>query len=409
MLYVESLLSESLLEAPFYIGTWTLAFSFTYVAGTTVSVTPTLVATVPLECSVEISAGEALDDLTVLQNGAKGAVEFTSTVSGVTNLYVRLTLRSSFLGSTPVVDSIGLLVEQQTSLYTIATQILADGLAASSGSWEIDPELQKYLVPYLWLSPTEHRKALGQIAEAAGGVAFQDRLGSIRVQAGNYLTRDVELPVVDSIGEDRILNIASPVSKIKNRIQITTFPYAAQAEQALWTLTDDLLIDSGETRLFRVKWADYEAAIDCAISLVSTPAGATVTSSSFYSWGADFSILGSSAGQSLALSVRGKPLALSGQQIVERSDGFSIRKNGEKVLVIKENAMVQTEFIAGEIAQDILDVTAQESRDIELTWRGDPTLELGDKVSVVDVPGVIVTQEFNFNGALSASAQIRKI
>jgi hypothetical protein len=91
------------------------------------------------------------------------------------------------------------------------------------------------------------------------------------------------------------------------------------------------------------------------------------------------------------------------------TDGESVRRYGEKALVINDNNLIQTTEIAELIAESIVAITASASRDIDLDWRGDPTDELGDVVSVNGTHGVIVAQELNFNGALKASMQIRRV
>jgi len=408
MLLGETLLDEYLLESIAYTSTWELAYQFTYLAGTTVTVTPTMVATIPVGTSVEIWAGESTSAYALIENGVSSPVLFTSSTSGLKNLYVKLVLKSSQYGISPTVVSLGLLVAQSTSLYTIATQILADALTDSGGQWNVDQELQKYPIPYAWFDTVKHRYALGKVAEAAGGVAYQDRLGVVQIEAGNFILRQNGTNLF-TIGEDRILDAASPVSEVKNHIIIKTKPYAADTSTTVWTLEGDNEIDNGESRTFQAYFSDYDAVIDTASTLSSSPSGATITSETFYSWGASITVLGSSDGQVLTLSIAGNPLVIKGARVIEETDGGSIRRNGDKTLTIDDNNMIQSAVVAESIADDILVTTAEEKRDIVIEWRGDPTLELGDKGTVTGYEAVIVEQEFNFNGALSATARLRKV
>lgn len=408
MLLGESLLGEDILESLSYVATWSNSYQFDYLSGTTVSITPTLAASIPLGTEVQICAGESLVDCTALESGVKGQVLFTSPTSGLTNLYVKLNLFSSQTGLTPIVSSLELLVEQSTSLYTIATQILSDALTPSNGEWEIDTELQKYPMPYAWFNTIKHREAIGKVAEAAGGVAFQDRYGLVRVQAGNYLSR-LNGTAQFNIGEDRILDAESPVSEVKNRIIIKTRPYVEDTPAIVWELTGEKTIGNGESKTYKATFSDYDAVIDCASSISSVPAGATITSETFYSYGAEITVLGSADGQVLTLSIAGTPLIIKGAQIVEETDGDSIRRNGDRALTIEDNSMIQSAEVAETIAEDILATTAEEKRDIVINWRGDPTLELGDKGTVTGYDVAIVEQEFNFNGALSVTSRMRKV
>jgi len=410
MLFNACLYDDCLYSGVNYTGTWDKSYSFTYLAGTTVSITIDLVKSAPIGTTVSIYAGESPTALTLIPEGEKTAVLFTSTTSGATNIYIKLILTRTSSVS-PVITSLNLKIEQQTSLYTIATSVLSDALVPSSTQWNIDTDLQKYLIPYAWFNPVKHREALKKITEACGGVAYQNRLGVIQVEAANYLQSSITGTPLDTIGEDRILNASSPVSDVKNRIQIQCIPYIAKAApETIWELSGATnTINNGEEQTFDVVFQDYDAAIDCSATLTSTPSGATITSDEYFSYGGKIVVQGSSDGQEITLKVDGTPLIQSGVELIERTDGDSIRRNGDRALSIMDNALIQNKAVAGTIADDILATTKQESRDINLSWRGDPTLELGDEISINGVEGVIITQEFNFNGALSANMQVRKV
>lgn len=408
--YGECLYGEREYTDTSYSASWSNAYTFTYVAGTTVVVLPVLAAVIPVGSSVRIYAGESIDSMVEIYDGIENGVVFTSTVSGATNLYIRLDLFTSSRAINPIISELYFTVSQSTSLYTLATQILADGLEPANAVWEIDTELQKYLIPYSWMKTQSHRAAIGEVAEAAGGVAFQDRYGVVQVQAGNYLQRETGSPSLETIAKDRILDMTSPISTVKNRVQVQTWPYMPDASQTIWTLSGSKPINAAQVLSFDITWRDIDAAIDCSASVTSSPVGATITKETYYSYGGHIEVTGSANGQSVtALTVSGKPLIVVGGEIVTETDGESIRRNGDKTLAIMDNKLIQSDSLAEEIAEAIIATTADEFRDVAIDWRGDPTLEPGDKVTVDGIPGVIVTQEFNFNGALKAKAQIRKV
>jgi hypothetical protein len=393
-----------------YSASWTNTYTFTYVAGTTVVILPALTGTIPVGTTVKIYAGETILTLVEIPDAVETGIVYMSTVSGATNLYVRLVFNTSSRAINPIISSLGLTVKQSTSLYTLATQILADGLEPANADWEIDTELQKYLIPYSWLSQQSHRSAIGLVAEAAGGVAYQNRYGVVRVEAGNYLSRKTAEASLFTIGKNRIYDLSSPVSTVKNRIQIKTFPYVADASQTIWALSSSEDINNAQVLEFDITWHDFEAAIDCSAAITSVPAGATITEETYYSGGAHIEITGSVNGQKITvLTITGKPLIVVGSEIITETDGDSIRRNGDKALSIMENNLIQSNTLAEEVAEDILETTAEEFRDVKIDWRGDPTLELGDKGIADGIPGVIVTQEFNHDGILRAKAQIRKV
>lgn len=409
MLLGEVLLGEYLLESMLFTSTWTNTYAFTYLAGTTVSLTTTINADTCDACLYKVYAGESLISLVEIQNSVKTPVLFTNTTSGSTNIYIKIELISTHYGVSPQFNSIGLLIEQESSLYTIATQILDDGLTPSNATWVVDTELQKYLIPYAWFNPVKHRFAIGKVAEAAGGVAYQDRNGVVRVEAGNYISRQLSNGSDFNIDEDKMYESASPTSIIANRVQVKTQPYIALAETTVWTLSDDKIINNGESKTYDVFYTDYDAVIDQYASLSSTPPGATITSEIHYSWGSTVVVLGSADGQELTMTIEGKPIVLQGSRLVERTDGSSIRRNGDKTLTLDDNPMIQSAEVAGIIADAILATTSQESRDIVASWRGDPTIELGDKGDVTEYEAVLVENTIDFNGVLDAQSRFRRV
>jgi len=110
----------------------------------------------------------------------------------------------------------------------------------------------------------------------------------------------------------------------------------------------------------------------------------------------------------LTLSALGKPITVQGARLITEDDSGSIRRNGLRSLTLDDNQLIQDPVMAERIAEAVLSSTGQERRDIELQWRGDPTLELGDRVSVDGTEGIIVENETRFNGALSQSSRIRR-
>lgn len=407
----QGILNTSLLNTSFYFSYWQSLYSFNYLAGTTVSITYIMSATIPEQCSVRVYAGETSDTLYFLSEDIETPVLFLSTVSGTDNLFVRVEMYSDAEEITPEITSLYILIHQETSLYTIAVQVAEDGLNPSNTEYVIDEELQKYLIPYGWLDTQSHRSALGKIAEASGGVAYQDRTGRVLIQAGNYIRRSVSASedYSDNIQDNRIINETSPVSVVKNRIQVQTYPYAPGTEETVWELRDDKIINNGEVKTYEIKYTDVEAVIDGHASLSSTPSGATITDEVHYSWGAVVEVTGSADGQELTLSILAKPLELQGAQLVTRTDGESIRRNGDRSLTIKENKLIQSASLAGFIAEAILETTAQEQRDIQIQWRGDPTLELGDWVLKGVFDAAIVSNDMAYDGTFSETTLMRKV
>lgn len=404
-LYGELLYNEDTYTGPGYSGVWTNSYSFDYLKGTTVAVTFTPDWSVPEGTSVIVACGESLAHLQVVEPNNMTPVLFTSTDSGIANLYVRLYLSSNIYGETPVINSFTLLIQQKSSLFTVATTVLEDGLSDSSTEYFIDPWLQNVIINYAWIKPTSHRQALKLIAEACGGVVFQDRLGVVRLESALFENGN---SIKDVINQDRIIDASTPVSEVINFASIKTQPCVALADQLVWELTADNIINAGESRTFDIFFSDWDAVIDQSASVSSVPAGASITNEVWYTWGGRVTVLGSSNGQELTLTVNGKPLAIRGSRIMTRSNSESVRRNGVRALHFDGNQLIQDAAIADEVAEAIVATFANERRDLEIQWRGDPTLELGDRVTIDGQDGNIIEQSFRFNGALSASMKARR-
>ena len=394
-------------KSQYYIGIWQDALPFTYEAGATVYITASMVASIPMGTKVLLYCSEDSITWTQINLNQVTYVTFTSSFSGSSLLYVKLELYSYNSLASPIITSLNIFIHQETSLYTIAIQVLSDGLTSRNVSWNVDTELQKYKIPYAWLKTMTHRKALAQISEAAGGVAYQDRNGIIRIEAGNYIERKEGGVSVDTINEDRIFEMSSPVAAAANKVQITTLPYVAQSNQVIWTLSGTNTLVAGEQKTYNVNYSDWEAVIDATASLTGT--GASIIASVYRFGGADITI-SASVNVTITLNISGKPLKIVGSQVVTETDGDSIRRYGIKILSINENNLIQSTEISEAIAEDIINITKNPNRNIEILWRGDPTDELGDIVKVIDNNAVIVSQEFELSGnGFNTKTKLRRL
>jgi len=227
----------------------------------------------------------------------------------------------------------------------------------------------------------------------------------VRLESALYANGNA---IKDTILQDRIIDASAPVSEVKNEVRITTSPYVALPQETVWELQGDNIINAGESRTFEIFFSDYDAVIDASAVLSSAPAGATITSEVWYTWGGRVTIEGSAVGQELTLSAVGKPLVIRGSRIITESDSASIRRNGLRSFSIENNQLIQDAQIAEIIGGAIVSTLGNERRDIETQWRGDPTLELGDKISIDGQTGNIVEQQIKYNGALSSSIKVRR-
>ena len=397
--------SDEAFEGFLYSSKWTAQYSFDFEAGATVFITPTWIASIPGGTFARLYFGQSVDDYKEVSIGEKSYILFENDISGTTTLYVKIELDSTIYGTSPTITELVFLIEQTTTLYTITKQILVDGLTGTNTAYYVDPELQLYPIQYAWLPNMSHRKALSNCAEAAGGVSYQDRNGTIRLESGTWLDRKANRAPSFIIGQDRILEMSSPVNDVRNSVQITTKPYLKQAEQTVWELNGNKTLLAGEQKTYVASF-DFDAVSEC--HSVLTGSGASIINEVYYFNRAIITI-STTHNVTIGLSILGKPLIISGSRVITETDGESIRKYGSKQLVISDNNLIQTPEIAELIAESAVSILSKQLRDIDITWRGDPSIELGDVGTIDGIKTAIVSQTIEFSGALNETAKLRRL
>lgn len=103
---------------------------------------------------------------------------------------------------------------------------------------------------------------------------------------------------------------------------------------------------------------------------------------------------------------------LPGVKVVAKDDA-SITENGLLSFEFPANPLVQTVEMAEEIAGRLLEIFKDPRRNLELDWRGNPAVLLGNVVSVVDSKGKndykVAKQEIEYTGALYARLTGRRL
>lgn len=299
-------------------------------------------------------------------------------------------------------------VQQNVSLYALAEQVLRD---AGLHPWEyvIDPALQQIVVPWAWLQPMSHREALRIIAEAALAVVYADRDGVVRIEAMGSVPAE---PVLEITPDDYFPPLQTPSrqDQVANEIVVTTQPLRpADDPQQVYRSTTPITVPAGQTVTVTAKY-NQPPVIEAAASLVSPPVGVSITGATYYAWGAEVTIQNAGASSAdVTLVITGKPLSVQGGEQVVARDPVSITENGVLRYQYPDNPLVQTLQQATAIAQALLASAKDPRRDIEVEWRGNPALELGDRVTVVGQDVYVIRQELTWAGALSARLTGRKV
>jgi len=139
----------------------------------------------------------------------------------------------------------------------------------------------------------------------------------------------------------------------------------------------------------------------------------------YYAWGAKITVKNNdvTAG-SCIIVVTATPLNAAGEEIVTDSNAASISENGNLKYTFPGNQLIQDRALGQDIAAALLSSYSTARKDVTLTWRGDPAIELVDEIQVpeyqkhgLDVQGIfrVFKNKLDFDGALSSTTDGRKM
>ncbi|MBC7340883.1 MAG: hypothetical protein H5U02_00255 [Clostridia bacterium] len=325
-------------------------------------------------------------------------------------------------------------VQVNKTLYDLAVAVLQDAGLKPEEYW-VDTELQQYTVPYAYFEPQSHREALRKIAEACLGQVYADRNGVIRVEGPSYLTASpvtrqyfiqgsafpANIDVIDAygIGLDDFFRKDNPVkwSEIANYIEVETQPLRpVTTAQEVYRSNEPATIPAGGQKSLTVYYNEVPC-IEASASLEGAT-NTTISSVTYYAWGADLTLSNSGASdESVIVVINAKPLKVLNKEKAIAQDSASITDNGLIKYTFPGNPLVQTLSMAQTIADKLLASFKNPRRDVEVEWRGNPALLLGDVICVPDyqrdgedVRGYfwVTRQELEFAGALRAKLTGRR-
>lgn len=315
-------------------------------------------------------------------------------------------------------------VAENKNLAELAEMVLLDaGLA--SGEYVIDPGLENINVPYAWFDPITHREALRQIAEAGVATAYVDRDGRIRIEPlslstqtegyGTFFLQGAAFPAGD-VKYTKGLGISAAdyfqrdtpqkYGDVANEVIIETQPLRpVDDEEIVYKSNDPILIPAGQTIAVTINY-NIKPVISPQISLADAADTSVVIQN--YGWGAEITLCNQGAqAEHVTLTISGKPLKVLNQDRVVARDEDSIVDLGVLRYELR-NPLVQTRDAAQQLADAILSTVADPRRDVEIDWRGNPALELGDPIIVAKNAYMVIRQELSWAGALGAKLNGRK-
>lgn len=277
----------------------------------------------------------------------------------------------------------------------------------------------EYTVPVAWFPKDSFFEAIKTLSGASLGRVYADRddviqfLGPAEVGAFEY-----ELTADDYYDRTQ----PEEWESVENRIEVTTQPLRLDPDEGeqveVYRSSEDLEMLIGQAQEFTIEYSDKPVDLVTIVAEAAdgSPFVGTVTSSE-YAWGADIVVTCSAAG-AFRIVATGNVYTIDGKQIVVRIDEDSQFQYGEQRYSLKENALIQTEKLAAQIAGTLLETYKDPARDIELNWRGNPNHKLDTVIRAPEyVRGAVSNksdfltykQKTKFDGTLRMSTSGRRV
>lgn len=303
-------------------------------------------------------------------------------------------------------------VLENISLYDLAGTVL-DGAGVVTRF--IDSELSEFVVPYAYFNDgITYRECLRIIAEASLSQVYMDRSGVLRIEGPSYLTT-YHAESITNITRDQYFDKDNPYDEtgLANYIEIMTQPLAsAPVAEEIYKTEEPEAIESGETKSITIFYTK-KPIINAAVTLVDATPGIAISDVAYYAWGATIKFTSTTLG-TFRLTATGKPLTVEGARTIIAQDTASIREHGKKIYKFDINPLIQTPEMAQAIAQKCLALSKNSRRDLSLVWRGDPALELGDRITVPDSPTTtadfyVTSNNIEFDGGLQVAIKGKKV
>jgi hypothetical protein len=303
-------------------------------------------------------------------------------------------------------------VVQNSDLAAMATAVLTDA-GLQPGDYFVDPALAAFAVPYAWLDKKSHRECLRIIAEACMGQVYCARDGKVMVVGKDYVP--AVLPAY-AITADDWWDKINPIkwSEVKNAIEVTPQPLQVKSQgTVVWSNPEAVAIGVGERVTVKAFYNEKPCVNAVASLQAGAPADCVIEAATYYAWGATVRVHSPNNAGTFKVDITADVLAVLGTEKWAVEDAASIIDNGRIVYEYPDNPLLQTRATAQAIAAALAASYKDPRKDLELDWRGNPALELGDKLSVPDSDTTlgefwVIRQVLTWDGGLRAATNGRR-
>lgn len=322
-------------------------------------------------------------------------------------------------------------LKQNISLYDLAVYVLelSKQQIMSDLEYSIDTELQNIVIPVAYFDDMSYFEVLRNICEASCGTCYMSKNDVLIIESykKNYggsslltITRDNIFSKDQPINRDdlrNVIDIEINELTLKTEDGSTTVPlYTMETETAPYTL------DANKTDLvIELEYKDhpaydqhltFENIVNCSpfVNLKTI----------YYSWGCKLFIdnLAGTSG-TFKIKITGKVYknTVVDKYTLPTEDDVTgqnlIKEYGRKVLTYK-NPLMQSGGSYETIAQALYNSYSISRRDLTLSWRGDPSIELGDIITVNDygsntVDYVVYKNKWDYDGGLKCTTNARRV
>ena len=321
------------------------------------------------------------------------------------------TLEASFIGHDQMQDIFSvptplLPVQLGTNLKALY-ELLFTALGLSSTSYDVDSTLT-HQIPYGWFPSGTVLETIKTLSASANCCVFMSRGNVIKVRS----VLSVSTPSVDVLTDVDTLNqVDNPQIDLNtfSSIVVNCAQPSVQEEVEIARLPN-VAIPTGGRTFKAIKFLGGPVLAITQIKLLSS-VNTSTTSFTNGSWSLNLQVENLGVEELVTITVYGKVISTTPIRVVSTEvDTDAARARTYTI----DSYLVQTLEHAETYAADLLAYTKDPLADILLTYRGDPSLELFDVVTVDDasdaVPSIdvfVLSHTLSFDGGLEASMETK--
>lgn len=307
-------------------------------------------------------------------------------------------LRKKYAGAVQEGKTVGELVE---------TVCQASGL--SPDQYLIDATTQ--VIPYAVFESKTVWEHLRKLAEAEGGFIYFDESGILRFENRAHLAGHAAETLQIDWTNSLNLKDASDEERIRNVVRAVSKRLKESASATIWNLQETLTVPGSSRLTIEVRF-QYPAVDVAAPVITAGGAHVTVDSYSYTTKGGTVTLANSDAAAETVtgMTIDGKSLVSDGEIVAEATNTALVAAYGEVAYEI-QNDFIQSLEQAQDLVDDLLASYSNPCSEIEVEMptRGQPHLQLGDKLTVLRVrPAIfanfyVVRSRLRYDGALDGT------